>query len=123
MTKHTVATSEQVIGIYKCLCDLNRLRILNLLSGGPRCVCELEWVLGIGPVRTSQHLDYLRKHGMVEVAVRGTWRVYSLPEKKPAALDVNLACLQDGLFENAIFHQDRRKLESSGIGKCGPAGI
>lgn len=71
--------SEQVVAIYKCLCDLKRLRILNLLRTGPQCVCHIEGVLGIGPARTSQQLAYLRRHGMVEVEVRGTWRVYSLP--------------------------------------------
>ena len=70
---------ERLVAIYKCLCDLNRLRILNLLRMGPQCVCHIEEVLGIGSVRTSQQLAYLRRHAMVEVEVRGTWRVYSLP--------------------------------------------
>ena len=100
-----------VIGIYKCLCDLNRLRILNLLREDALCVCHIEQVLGIGAVRTSQQLAYLRRHRMVEVQTRGTWRMYSLPEKPSRELAANLACLQDCIFENAIFRDDLAKLK------------
>lgn len=100
----------EAVSIYKCLCDENRLRILNLLSVGPQCVCHLESVLGIGSVRTSQHLSYLRRHGMVESEVRGTWRIYSLAAKKSPELAANLACLQDCVFENPLFRKDREKL-------------
>jgi ArsR family transcriptional regulator len=102
--------SEPLISIYKCLCDLNRLRILNLLSVGPQCVCHIEGVLGIGSVRTSQHLAYLRRHGMVVSEVRGTWRIYSLPKEKSPELAANLSCLQDCIFENPMFHDDRKRL-------------
>jgi len=106
-----------VISIYKCLCDLNRLRILNLLCVGPQCVCHLESVLGIGAVRTSQHLAYLKRHGMVTSTVRGTWRVYSLPEKPSPELAANLSCLQDCVFENPVFREDRMRIASR---TCGP---
>ena len=68
MTSHP-SGAEQLVSIYKCFCDLNRLRILNLLGAGPQWVCHIEGVLGIGPVRTSQQLGYLRRHGLVEVEV------------------------------------------------------
>jgi ArsR family transcriptional regulator len=103
--------SEQVVAIYKCLCDLKRLRILNLLRIEPQCVCHIEKVLGIGSVRTSQQLAYLRRHGMVEVEIRGTWRVYSLPAKPGPELAANLACLQDCIFEGEIFREDLAKLK------------
>jgi len=111
------ATPEAAVGIYKCLCDVNRLRILNLLLVGPQCVCHLESVLGIGPVRTSQHLSYLKRHGMVESEVRGTWRVYSLPKRQSRELAANLACLQDCVFENPMFRKDRKRIASQ---SCGP---
>jgi ArsR family transcriptional regulator len=101
-----------VVAIYKCLCDLKRLRILNLLRTGPQCVCHIEGVLGIGSVRTSQQLAYLRRHGMVEVEVRGTWRVYSLPANPSPELAANLACLQDCIFEGKVFRDDLGRLKS-----------
>ena len=109
--------ANRIVSIYKCLCDVNRLRILNLLSVGPQCVCHLEAVLGIGSVRTSQHLAYLKRHGMVESEVRGTWRIYSLPKKTSPELDANLACLQDFIFEKPMFRRDRKRLDQQ---SCGP---
>lgn len=110
---------NHIVAIYKCLCDLKRLRILNLLLVGPQCVCHIESVLGIGSVRTSQQLAYLRKHGMVEVEIRGTWRVYSLPAKPGPELEANLACLQDCIFEGKIFRDDLAKLKEAR--SCNPA--
>lgn len=107
----TQSQADSVIAIYKCLCDLNRLRILNLLRVAPQCVCHIEQVLGIGPVRTSQQLAYLRRHGMVEVAVRGTWRIYSLPAKPSRELAANLACLQDCVFDAKVFRADLAALK------------
>jgi len=115
--------SDQVIAIYKCLCDVNRLRILNLLLIEPQCVCHIEKVLGIGPVRTSQQLAYLRRHDMVEVEIRGTWRVYSLPAKPGPELSANLACLQDCIFEGPIFQEDLACLKKIRSSQCGPQPI
>lgn len=113
-------TSEPLVAIYKCFCDLNRLRILNLLRSGPQCVCHIEGVLGIGPVRTSQQLGYLRRHGLVEVEVCGTWRRYSLPADPTRELAANLACLQDCISENRVFQGDLRRLETIRRKVCGP---
>jgi len=114
---------EQVVAIYKCLCDVNRLRILNLLRVEAQCVCHIEQVLGIGPVRTSQQLAYLRRHSMVEVEIRGTWRMYSLPAAPSAELAANLACLQDCVFEGRIFREDLSRLKKIRRGQCGPKPI
>ena len=111
---------QHVVEIYRCLCDLNRLRILNLLSSGSQCVCQIEAVLGIGSARTSQQLSYLRRHHMVEVEVRGTWRVYSLPRHPSPELTANLACLQDCVFENPVFRQDLKALKAVTRKMCAP---
>jgi ArsR family transcriptional regulator len=112
--------SEQVVAIYKCLCDFNRLRIFNLLRIEPQCVCHIEKVLGIGAVRTSQQLAYLRRHAMVEVEVCGTWRVYSLPADPSPELAANLACLQDCIFDGKIFRDDLARLKKIRSSQCGP---
>ena len=113
-------TGARVVAIYKCLCDLNRLRILILLGAGPQCVCHVEGVLGIGPVRTSQQLAYLRRHGMVEVEVCGTWRMYSLPAAPSPELSANLACLQDCIFGGDPFRTDLARLKKIRASRCGP---
>jgi ArsR family transcriptional regulator len=101
--------------IYQCLCDTTRLRILNLLSVGPLCVCHFQGILGEPQVKISKHLAYLRARGLVRPKRCGKWMVYSLPTKKSAELDANLRCLQDCLTEYPIFKRDlaRRTKEVS----------
>src|SRR5437899_8387096 len=41
---HVIETDE-LIQIFQCFCDETRLRILNVLSRGPLCVCHLQDLL------------------------------------------------------------------------------
>ena len=119
MTKQ-LQPCEHVVEIYKCLCDPNRLRILNLLNSGPQCVCHIEGVLEIGSVRTSQQLAYLRRYGLVDVEACGTWRRYSLSAEPSPEFAANLSCLQDCTFESPMFKADLRKLKTIRRKLCGP---
>jgi ArsR family transcriptional regulator len=95
-----------LIEIYQCLCDLTRLRILNLLNEGPLCVCHFQAVLGEHQVKVSKHLAYLRKRGLVETRRQGNWIIYRLPDRRPPELEANLRCLQDCIRENLVFKRD-----------------
>jgi len=101
----------KIIEIYKCLCDETRLRILNLLSVSPLCVCHIQAVLGKSQVLVSQHLAYLRKRKMVTAQRHRNWMIYALPSERPSALEANLQCLQDAVQSEAIFRKDRAKLK------------
>jgi ArsR family transcriptional regulator, arsenate/arsenite/antimonite-responsive transcriptional repressor len=101
----------RLISIYKCLCDETRLRILNLLSVKPLCVCHIQEVLGKPQVKVSQHLSYLRQRGMVTARRHQQWMIYSFPEKPSAELEANLKCLQDCIQTEPIFLKDRAKLK------------
>lgn len=98
-----------LIRIYQCLCDRTRLRILNLLSGGPLCVCHLQEILGEPQVKISKHLAYLRRSGMVKSERQANWMVYRLPEKSPHQLQANLACLQDCLRDDPAFVREAKR--------------
>lgn len=100
-----------LVTIYGCLCDRTRLRILNLLSEGPLCVCHLQSILGEAQVKISKHLGYLKTHGIVTVRKEGSWRVYSLVAKQNQLLRANLACLQDCVREDKVFLKDSEKLQ------------
>jgi ArsR family transcriptional regulator len=99
-----------LIRIYQCLCDQTRLRVLNLLSQGPLCVCHFQELLDEGQVKISKHLAYLRTHGMVEATREANWMVYRLPRKPSPELKANLACLQDCAREQSVFQADLAKL-------------
>jgi ArsR family transcriptional regulator len=99
-----------LIRIYECLCDRTRLRILNLLAAGPRCVYHLQAGLAEPQVKISKHLAYLKARGLVTVRREGSWMVYRLPAKVSRELRVNLACLQDCAAEDPVFRRDQARL-------------
>ena len=104
-----------LVEIYRCLCDVTRLRILSLLQDGDLCVCHFQKILGEPQVKVSKHLGYLRARGLVESRKEANWMVYRLPARPSRELSANLACLQDCVNGNAVFRRDantRRKLEA-----------
>jgi ArsR family transcriptional regulator len=112
-----------LVRIYECLCDPTRLRILNLLTSGELCVCNIQEVLGEPQVKVSKHLAYLRAHRLVEARRESNWMIYRLPARPSRALSANLACLQDCAREDPVFGRDCAKLRRLGCGprRAGPA--
>ena len=101
----------ELVQIYECLCDVTRLRLLNVLAHGPLCVCHFQEILREPQVKISKHLGYLRGRGLVECERRGNWVVYKLPVKPPRELRANLACLQDCAREDPVFQRDLTRLK------------
>lgn len=99
----------ELIEIYQCLCDRTRLRILHLLCQGPLCVCHFQALLDEPQVKISKHLGYLKSRGLVEATREANWMIYRLPAKPSAALQRNLACLQECVREDASFRRDLAK--------------
>lgn len=102
-----------IIKIYKCLCDRQRLRILNLLKEGPLCVCHLMEIMEMEQVKVSKHLQYMRERGLVEGERCAQWMIYRIGEGGGPLLVENLKCLQDCAQEALGFGKDleaRRRL-------------
>ena len=100
-----------LIKIYACLCDLTRLRLLNVLAQGPVCVCHFQAVLNEPQVKISKHLAYLRTRGLVRAKRQGNWVIYALANRPSRELKANLACLQDCARENPQFKRDLVRLK------------
>ncbi|HTP01486.1 MAG TPA: metalloregulator ArsR/SmtB family transcription factor [Anaerolineales bacterium] len=66
----------------EALAEPNRLRIVELLRGGPRPVNEIVEKLALPQPLVSKHLRALRKAGLVQAQPRAQQRVYQL---QPAA--------------------------------------
>ena len=111
-----------LVKIYQCMCDRTRLRILNVLLGGPLCVCHLQEILDEPQVKISKHLRYLKDHGMAEAERQANWMIYRLSEKQSRELRANLACLQDCVREDTSFARDSRRASKlrPGLAKSGP---
>ncbi len=98
-----------VIQVYKCLCDEQRLRILNLLREGPLCVCHLMEILKADQVKISKQLRYMKQLGMVDAERKAQWMVYRLADGGNPLLEENLKCLQDCAGESLAFSEDLKK--------------
>ena len=81
---------------FRALGDRKRLRVLQLLGGGERCVCELAVVIGAKQPLLSFHLKTLREAGLVVATRRGTWIYYGLNEDALSELGGFLDELGDG---------------------------
>jgi len=67
---------------FHALSDVTRLRVVDLLRGGERCVSDLAEALGASQSRLSFHLRILKEAGVVLDRREGRWVYYRLnPEQ------------------------------------------
>ena len=64
--------------ILKALADSNRLKILDMLSNGEKCACELLEDFDFTQPTLSHHMKVLMECGIVNCRKDGIWNLYSL---------------------------------------------
>ncbi len=102
---------KQVNLIFRAFSDHTRLRILNLLSGGELCVCDIVDVLKLSQPKVSRHLAYLRRAGLVLARRDGLWMHYRLADAaKPVHRNL-LQCLTGCLSDVPLLSRDRALLD------------
>jgi ArsR family transcriptional regulator len=74
---------EQAQLLLRALADPIRLRVIEALGDGERCVCDLTSELALAQSKLSFHLRVLRDAGLISARQQGRWMYYSL---QPAAL-------------------------------------
>jgi len=77
--------------IIKALAHSTRLFIVDELSRGERCVCEVTEMVGADPSTVSKHLALLKSAGIVADDKRGAQVYYTL--RAPCVLDF-LSCIE-----------------------------
>lgn len=88
----TIPSNDVLLQRFQAIAEETRLRIVQLLTAGDRCVCELQADLGAGQSRLSFHLKKLKDAGVVTDRREGRWVYYSLV---PGALEDLRAFLGD----------------------------
>lgn len=63
--------------VHKALSDPIRLKILNLITNQPLCVCLIKEVIGISDSKLSYHLSILKENGLIEGKQKGKWIIYN----------------------------------------------
>ena len=79
------ATAARTAQGFRALGDATRMRILELLTAGERCVCDVVDHMQIAQPLLSHHLKTLRQAGFVIARKEGRWTYYRLdPERLEA---------------------------------------
>lgn len=76
MTAATQAEYKAKARIIKALAHPTRLFIVDELSHGERCVCELTNMIGVEMPTVSRHLSQLKSAGLLEDEKRGAQVFY-----------------------------------------------
>lgn len=71
---------------FRALGDETRLRLLEILTGGERCVSDLMEALDLGQSLVSHHLRALRESGLVTARRDGRQIHYAISEPALAAV-------------------------------------
>lgn len=69
---------QELISFLKALADETRLKIINLLLSHDFCVKALAKQLKLSEAAVSQHLQVLRRVGLVKGEKKGYWTHYSV---------------------------------------------
>ena len=80
------------VDLLKALAHPARLRILSILRDGELCVCQVKSVLGLATSTVSEHLNELRRSGLLEERKEGRWVYYALKPQE------GLEAVLDGLW-------------------------
>ncbi len=108
-TPPTPATGDPALlaRAFQALADEKRVRVLELLGDGERCVCELAEALDISQPLLSFHLRTLREAGLISDRRRGRWVFYSLVPQTLADLERAAASLAAGAFSSGTVPQGK----------------
>ena len=105
--------------LFKALADATRLRILGLLLTGETCVCDIHESLKIPQPKTSRHLAYLRRTGLVETRREGLWIHYRLGKLADPVLAVIVDAVHHALAHTDAVQRDAQRLQKR-TGCCVP---
>jgi ArsR family transcriptional regulator len=79
-------TRERASQLFAALGNPTRLRIVELLLAGERTVNDVAASLNLQQSSASQHLAVLTRAGVLQVAPRGTARIYSVRGPRIASI-------------------------------------
>lgn len=85
-------TLEKAASVLRVLAHPHRLRIIELLSEGPRHVGDLAAELKLAQNAVSQHLNFMKAHGILDSERQGRSVAYQVVH--PQAMTV-LGCIRE----------------------------
>lgn len=98
--------------VFKALADRNRLRIVNLLSSKPLCVCEITYILQMSQSTISGHLKVLKEAGIVIDQKNKLWVDYHL-NKENDWINRVIEVVKGESTDDSLMENDLRILEKA----------
>ena len=89
-----VLNTERTLKVFKAFDDVNRIKIINLLSQEQMCACRILEELDVSQPTLSHHMKILCDSGIVNSHRSGKWTVYSLSQEGIENARNLLDCLQ-----------------------------
>ncbi len=72
--------NNEIVRIFKALCDEKRIQILRHLQDGDKCACVLQDLIDIKQSALSYHMKILCESGIVTGSQSGKWMHYSISQ-------------------------------------------
>ena len=69
------------VELFKALSDVNRLQIVEMLTGGELCACRILEKFEITQPTLSHHMKILCDCGLVKSRKQGKWTYYSISKE------------------------------------------
>jgi ArsR family transcriptional regulator len=82
----TTVEIDDAARVFAALADPARLRVLAVLAGSPRCVCDIQAAAPMAANLLSYHLRTLREAGLVAGSRRGRFVDYRLTDTATALI-------------------------------------
>jgi ArsR family transcriptional regulator len=87
---------DQAQVLLRVLAEPIRLRVVQVLAGGERCVCDLTTELQLAQPKLSFHLKVMKEAGLITARQQGRWMYYRLRPEVLLALRDWLDALASG---------------------------
>jgi len=104
---------ENLISIFKALSDETRWKIVELLLTHDLCVGAIGARIGISSAAVSQHMQILRKAGIVRGEKRGYWTHYTVNRDILEEAARGLTLLKEKHFDSTVVCV-RQRLQKEG---------
>lgn len=100
--------TQDLDALFKGFADPTRIRILNLLTAGRLCVCDIVQLLDLPQPTVSRHLAYLRRAGLVTVTRDLRFAYYQLAEARDGVHRSLLHCVRSCFTAIGSLGRERR---------------
>lgn len=90
--------------LFKALAHPTRIKILELLRNGEKCVCEITPELNSIQPNVSRHLAVLRKEGLVQSRKEGLKVIYRISDSKVfTIIDLSAELIRKYLEDKSVM--------------------